>query len=513
VYICVNPCNPRLKKAIIALNQIDVYTIIKTVNNGDSYRKIVASLKRRKKGATVADICASTALPLSTVHELLPKAADEYQGRLQVTQSGEILYLFPDGFKSRYRGLGVWLGRALQKSASFIKIALSFLFKVWIMVMLIGYFILFLALALASVFLSVAAKSSSSDRKGGGGFFGFRIFDLLIRLWFYSSLTKPSGNNRAAQKTKKGRPMHKAVFSFVFGEEDPNKDWQERQSRAIIEYVQANRGVISLPEYMAFTGESSLDAEQSLLAFCSRYSGSPEVTEEGTILYRFDDLLLRADSVNSSELSPPIKRLKNFSDNPKKMNGWFIAINAVNLIFGSYFLYQSFSAGQLLTELQYKAASSIYSYTHYFLQMVTADPVGIIRTVLGFTPLLFSIFFWLIPAVRLLLEKKENREIKLTNFKRFGFGKIWKSPFKIDVEKFLNAPNKECKPENLKEARDRVIKDIGAISVPEVEQNEEGKIVYSFNELENEKHALEKYRQGIDPARSLLGDTVFDSGE
>jgi len=479
----------------------------------DAYQKITGALKRRTKGATVADICAVTALPLSTVRELLPKAADEYSGRLQVTQSGEILYLFPDGFKSRYRGIGVWLKKAAQKSAIFIKMSLSFLFKVWIMVMLIGYFVLFIAIALASVFISIAAKSSNSNRKGGG-FFGFGFFDLLIRLWFYSELTRPRyGNTNVTRKKKQYSPLHKAVFSFVFGEDDPNRDWQDRQNGAVIAYIQANRGVISLGEYMAFTGESVIEAEQTLLAFCSRYSGSPEVTEEGTIVYRFDELLLRADRANTGELIPPVKRLKTFSGNSKSKNGWFIAINTVNLLFGSYFLYQSFSAGQLLTEIQYQAVSSLYSYTHYFLQMFTTDPAGLIRTVLGLTPFIFSFLFWLIPAFRYFLEKKENEEIKLANFKRFSFGKIWKSPSKIDAEKFLNVLNAECKPENISEARERVIKDIGAISVPDIEQNEEGKMIYSFNELENEKRALEKYRAGIDPEQSLLGKTVFDSGE
>jgi len=483
------------------------------MNTSDAYQKITDALRRRKEGATVADVCAVTALPLSTVRELLPKAADEYSGHLRVTQSGEILYHFPDGFKSRYRGIGVWLKKAAQKSGVFIKMSLSFLFKVWIMVMLIGYFVLFVALALAGVFLSIAAKSSNSDRKGGG-FFGFRLFDLLIRLWFYSELTRPNyGNRSVTQKKKQYQPMHKAIFSFVFGEEDPNRDWQERQDRAIIAYIQANRGIISLGEYMAFTGESSIDAEQTLLAFCSKYAGSPEVTEEGTIVYRFDELLLRADKIKTDELIPPVKRLKTFSGNSKSKNGWFIAINAVNLIFGSYFLYQSNSAGQLLTEIQYQAASTLYSYTHYFLQMITSDPAGLIRTVLGLTPFIFSILFWLIPAFRYFVEKDENEVIKLSNFKRFNFGKIWSKPSKIDAEKFLNAPNTECKPENIDEARDSVIKDIGVISVPEIEQNEEGKMIYSFNELEYEKRALEKYRAGVDPARSLLGKTVFDSGE
>jgi len=488
------------------LNNEDVFITIKAVNNSDNYKKVIVSLKRREKGSTAADICAATALPLYTVRELLPKAADEYSGRLQVTQSGEILYLFPDGFKSRYRGFGVWIRKASQKSAAFAKGSFAFLFKVWIMVMLIGYFVLFLALALASVFLSAASKSS--DRRGRSSF-GFGLFDLLIRLWFYSEI----GRVTQTQNVKSGRPMHKAVFSFVFGEKDPNTDWQERQSRAIIAYIQANRGVISLAEYMAFTGENSVDAERTMLAFCSMYAGSPEATEEGTIVYRFDELLLRADKAGFCELSPPVKRLKTFSANSKSMNGWFIAINAVNLIFGSYFLYQSFSAGRLITEMQYQSASYLYSFTHYFLESVTVDPAGIIRAVLGFTPLLFSLFFWLIPAVRRFLEKKENEAIKLSNFKRFGFGKIWTSPEKIDAQGFSGAPTAECRPRNIKEAVDRVIKDIGAYSVPEIEQTEEGRTMYTFSELENEKRALVKYRASLDPAPALLGKTVFDSGE
>ena len=494
-----------------ALINNNLFVNIMAVNDNDAYKKIVLSLKRRKKGATAADVCAATALPLSTVRELLPKAADEYSGHLQVTQSGEILYYF-SGFTSRYRGFTARLKRITDKGASFVKSALVFLFKVWIMVMLIGYFVLFLAIALASVFLSVAAKSSGRDRRGGS-FIGFSMLDLLLRLWFYSEITRPRyGNERVTRNEKPKRPMHKAVFSFVFGEDDPNKDWQERQSRAVIGYIQANRGVISLAEYMAFTGENSMEAEKSILAFCSKYAGSPEVTDEGTIVYRFDELLLRADSGKFSELSPPVKRLKTFSANSKKMNGWFAVINAVNLIFGSYFLYQSFFAGQLITEIQYQTASYLYSFTYLLLEMVTVEPSTIIRIVLGFIPLLFSLFFWIIPAVRHFLEKNENEGIKLANFKRLIFGKIWSSPKNIDLSRF-QPPTAECRPRDPGEAVDRAIKDMGAISSPDVEQNEEGKTIYSFNELENEKRALEKYRSGIDPSLSKLGKTVFDSGE
>jgi hypothetical protein len=482
------------------------------MNDDNSYLKIVNSLKRRKKSATVADICADTALPLSTVRELLPKAADEYSGHLQVTQSGEILYDFSNGFSSRYRGFGVFIGKAALKIARTVKSAFVFLFKVWTMVMLIGYFLLFLAIALASVFISVAAQSKSSNNNRRA-FYGPNLFSLLWRIWFYSELTKPRyGYGNITQKKETKRPMHKAVFSFIFGEDDPNSGWDEKISKAIITYIQSNKGTISLTEYMAFTGENSMEAEKSVLSFCSRYGGSPEVTEEGYIVYRFDELLLRADSKTFSELTPPVMRLKTFSANSKSMNTWFVIINAVNLIFGSYFLYHSTVTGSLTNEIQYQSASYLYAFTHIVFELFTTNPASLIFVVLGIVPFVFSLFFWLIPSCRYFTEKKENSNIKLSNFKRIAFGKIWSSPNNIDINQLSTNIN-ECRPENTTAAGERVIKELGAISNVEVEQNENGKMVYSFKELENERHSVEKYRSGVDPSSSQLGETIFNSAD
>jgi len=477
----------------------------------DDYQKIVNSLKRRKKGATAADVCAATALPLTTVRDLLPKAADEYSGHLQVTESGEILYDFPDGFSSRYRGAGARLKKFFNFCETAVKAALVFLFKVWIMLMLIGYFALFIALALASVVLSIAAQSRSSNNSRRGTFFGPNLFGLIWRIWFIQEITQPRyGRYYQANKPKNNRPMHKSVFSFVFGEPDPNKGWEEIEDKAVISYVQANRGVISLAEYMAFTGKNSMEAEKGILSFCSRFGGSPEVTDDGTIVYRFDDLLLRADSKNYAELSPPVKRLKIFSFNTKKMNTWFIVINAVNLIFGSYFLYNSLNTGLLVTEIQYQGASYLYAFTHILVNTFTETPPFFIGTVLGVVPLVFSLLFWIIPAIRKLTEKRENEDIKLINFKKLGFGKIWTSPDNFQLKNIVPS-SEEFRPKNIADAGDRVIKELGAVSPVEVEQSENGEMVYSFKELEREKLAIEKYRKNIDPAQSKLGNAVFDT--
>jgi hypothetical protein len=277
-----------------------------------SYDKIVETLRRTRGGLTAADLVGRTGLPLAAVQELLPQAADEFSARLEVTESGEIRYSFPRGFTSRYKGLGVGLrkfGGSLKKGIARVG---AFLFKGWIMVMLVGYFVLFMALALASMVLSVAGSrgsdNRSSSRRGGGLMVG-NLFNLIIRLWFYSEITKSVQGRPSAPK---GKPLFKAIFSFVFGDGDPNADFAEKENRALAAYIQAHRGVISLPEFMSLRGLPRDQAEEAIIRACVEFGGLPEVSDEGTVVYRFDQLLLRADTTDRSfsTVSPPLRSLR-----------------------------------------------------------------------------------------------------------------------------------------------------------------------------------------------------------
>ncbi|GHV88363.1 hypothetical protein AGMMS50267_07230 [Spirochaetia bacterium] len=491
------------------------------VRDRAAYGKVTEALRRRRNGATVADIVAGTALPLQTVRELVPVAADEYSGRLEVTESGEIRYSFPNGFVSKYRGFRAALRKAGQALKQGIKITAAALFKVWIMVMLVGYFVFFMALALASLVLSIAARnqssSSSSSRSEGIGGMSFvsGIFNMIIRLWFYSELFKPVDrryyNGRTQPAKPRGKPLHKAIFSFVFGDEDPNARWDEREKQAVIAYIQANRGVISLPELMALTGFTPDEAEERITAYCAEFGGSPEATEDGTVVYRFDELLLRADRQNRSfpDLSGPIKRLKAFSSNPKKMNGWFSVINGANLLFGGYFLVNALGTGAILTQAQFDASSFLYKMT-YVLFSGFGNPLPAIIYGLGWVPIIFSILFWLVPALRYVGTKKDNERIKRENFRKSGYGQIWRAPLRVNPREA--APQTaECRPKNLAAAQDALITEVGAYAMPEVAVDETGTTVYTFAELAREKGALERYRAGIDTAASELGKVVFDS--
>jgi hypothetical protein len=487
-----------------------------------AYRQVVEAFRRQRQGSTVADIVAKTALPLQRVRELVPLAADEYSARLEVTESGEILYSFPRGFVSKRRGFKARFGRFMEKFGRGLKIAAQTLFKVWTMAMLVGYFVLFMVIALGALAISVAASSSNSSNNRssrnsggmGGMFFASGIFDMIIRIWFYSELTKSLDPRQsgAPAKRPRGRPLYKAIFSFVFGDGDPNADWDSREKQAVIAYLQANSGVISLPEFMTLTGKDRVEAEERLASYCVEFGGMPEATEDGTVVYRFDELLLRADKRDRSfsAFSAPLKRLRTFSSNPKSMNRWFVAINAVNLLFGGYFFSNALSTGHIFTQAHFDAASYLYGLVYVVLSHFVANPLAIISVVLGIIPLAFSLLFWLIPALRHGRMKKDNEAVKLENLRKDGYGRIWNNPLSVRTSD-INPVAEECRPKNMAAARERVLKEIGAYAVPDVEIGADGETVYVFKELDREKTALHKYRSNIKPESSDLGKTVFDS--
>ncbi|MDR2194956.1 MAG: hypothetical protein LBP19_10945 [Treponema sp.] len=501
------------------------------ISDRDAYWKITEACRRQKDGATVADIVGRTSLSFATVKELIPKVADEYSARLQVTESGEILYSFPRGFKSKYRGFGIFMRNLAEKLGKGVKIVLSWLFKVWIMVMLIGYFALFMLLALAALVISMGGGSSENSNgrssRGGGLYLAGSIFNLIMRIWFYSELTKSLdpyyyGSTR---RRPKARPLHKAIFSFVFGDGNPNADWDSREKQAVIAYIQANKGVISLPEFIMLTGKKQLDAEEAITAYCAEFGGSPEATDDGTVVYQFDELLVRADTRDRSfGGSSPVKLLEPFSSNKAGMNTWFCIINGVNVIFGGYYLYNALTTGavgiitsiarngekisRFVSQATGEAASYLYGITYALFTGISSNPLPVITVGLGVVPLVFSLLFWLIPALRAGVVKKRNEAVKIENLRKIAFARVWSSPRNIQTAD-IAANTPEAQPANLDTVQDRLIKEIGTYSQPEVSIGDTGAALYSFPELEREKRALQTYRAGV--TAQDLGGTVFDT--
>jgi hypothetical protein len=474
--------------------------------------QLVSYLKKQRGESTVADMIAGTGLPKYQVEQAAKAALDEYAGRLKVTESGELLYYFPNGMRSTVNGAGPSLKRFWKAFKGTAARVLKLLFKIWIVATLVGYFVLFAALAVLAILASVAASMAGkgdgrdSGRDRGGGFGGMflvmRLFDLIIRMWFWSSILKDPRSKRP----KEGRAFYKSVFGFVFGDGDPNFEWDEAERKYCIAYILSRKGVITVEELMALTGREYDAAHALMNRLLLEYEGEPGVTNDGTVVYSFPELMRTADVAHKAAgqvpvLNPSAKTVVPFSANKPRTNGWIIFFNAFNLAFG--------------TALS-KTGPYLYSFVGRLLLqagLFPAEIVSALAVVLGIIPVAFSVFFFLVPLFRRIRLGKQNDAIREETLRRRVMAHVLASPARVDPGE-LRPIGTNLDPRDLPATSRRVLEKIAAaLKAEPIPLEKEGLFAYRFPELERELADLEAFRRGIDTKRYEVGKTVFDSGQ
>lgn len=486
--------------------------------------KLVSTLRRKKRAVTVADLTADTGLPIHQIKETIKKISDEYRGHLKVTETGDILYYFPNGLRRKREGVLFRISKFFRKIlAAGVKV-LSFLFKIWIMIMLVGYFLLFVAILVLAVVASIAASAAgrgSSQRSRGGGIFSFylvmRVFQMFMWIWFFSG----SGSYTQKRRRSTGRPLHKSIFAFVFGESDPNINWDEKERTSLIKYIRSRKGVITLDELMVISGKTTGDSEELMNRLLVEYEGEPGVTEEGSLIYLFPDLLRSGEEQPQKLplLTSEKKILIPFNSNEKKTNRWISFFGIFNTVFSFYFLILGTTDPRPVYRLVRGVkqlnidVAFVYYKLHEFLSRLGAQTIPLVITVsLGVIPLLFSVFFFLIPLVRRWWEKRKNRTVKQENMRR-------KIVFHVMANTDSVKPG-EIRPDSIDETPDNeavfVEKELNkllAAKSGEVEQEEDGTYRYRFPEWERQLRDVENYRRKIDTEHFRPGKTVFDTGK
>lgn len=485
--------------------------------------KLVSFLKRKRGESTVADMIAGTGLPKYQVEQAAKVALNEYAGRLKVTESGELLYYFPEGMRSTVRGLGPSLRRFWKSFAQGSLKVLALLFKIWIVAMLVGYFVGFVALVVLAVLASFAASMANrSDNRGGGrdrgggGFGGMylviQLLDFMLRMWFWSNLL---GNQRKKPQ-KQGRAFYKSVFGFVFGEGDPNQGWDDAERRYIISYIRSHKGVITIEELMTLTGSESDEANLLMNRILLEFEGEPGVTDNGTVVYAFPELMRTSQSEQKALgqvplLNPVSKRLAPFSANKKRTNGWILFFNSFNLAFGSYFLVTSLTRGADL--VWGKTGPLLYTYTGKLLEQAGISfPAPLMGIILGAVPVVFSILFFLVPWLRKINLDRRNARIREEALRRRILAQVLASPARVDPREVRPAGN-DLDPGNLPAVSKRIIERLAAsMGAEPLVTEKEGTFAYKFSDLERQIADLEEYRRKIDLKNYEVGRTIFDSG-
>jgi hypothetical protein len=498
-----------------------VETMTKKVYNFNMFKvenELVKVFKKSRNESTVADLVAKTGLPKYQVEQAVKVVSDEYRGHLKATESGELLYYFPNGMRNQVKGFIPGMKKFLRSFFDVAGKVMAFLFKVWIMFMLVFYFVLFLLILIGSVVAAIAISTAGRGRdsrssKGGGNMFYLviKLFELFGRIWFYSKILK-------GPSSEKGRPLHKSVFAFVFGEPDPNQEWDAEEKKHAIEYIRTHKGVITIEELMVMTGRDPFEAQKLINRYLLEFEGSPDVTDDGTVVFVFPQLLKTASqsglSQSVSMMNPRRKELLEFSYNPKKSNRLIGFFNGFNLVFGSYFMYFVLTAPGLMMETVGRHLVIDFALPFRFINTVlyglVQDPAFLIGIVLGAIPLVFSFLFYLIPLIRNGRLKKENEAIRRENFRKRIYANVLANPSSV-------VPS-QIKPQNADEASSqadqfavKTVDELAGVKKADIEQLPGGTYSYSFKEIEREQKDLSKFRNSVDLKKYAVGETVFDS--
>lgn len=356
---------------------------------------LLQSIERLQYQATPGEFAVQAGLPLATVERDLQQLAIAVGGHLQVATTGEIVYKYPSNFRTILYNKSVWL--QVKKYTDLIwKIAFYLIRMSFGLALLASLSIVVLTI----IVFSIAAMLSDND--GGGidfgdwGSSGGGSSSSWGGTWWYfdwGGSSTPAEAIEPAEKEKSQLNFLGAVFSFLFGEANPNANIEELRWRSIGQVIRKNQGAITAEQVAPYLEEAMPQSEDHILPVLVRFNGIPEVSEIGDIIYRFPDTQTIAQQRKFKHLPPYLQeKARRFSGATPEQVGLICALGALNFA-GIFFI------GALLKGA---AAFGILALVGSVYSLLAAYAIGFVT----------------IPAVRLLWLKWTNNKISKRNEKR-----------------------------------------------------------------------------------------------
>ena len=380
--------------------------------------QVIDAVEQLGLRVTVGDVASQTGLSLVDARHDIQELAQAAEGHLQVSEGGEIAYAFEPNFRS----ILAQKARRSKLEAFRRWIWGGFLYGLKISFGIILVVSIVLAMVVIAILIAASSQSGGDRRKGsqsgrryGGGY--FRVPSIWF--WgnpFFGHHRRRSSNRRVADlSSSSGEDAQlnflEAVYSFLFGDGDPNEDLEERQDRAIANRIAASGGVLAVEEVLPYLqappkeqqlDDELADFEDLMLPVLVKYDGFPEVSDRGDIVYRFPELQVTADD---DKLPASAHQLTYLEESP-----WTFSLatgNQRTLIAGLGAVNFVLWAG-----LQASAPE---------LASITGVPTAFVALVFGVL-LLYGTGFLIVPLVRWFAIQRRNRPLAKRNQRR----KFWR---------------------------------------------------------------------------------------
>ncbi|CAI5952954.1 unnamed protein product [Closterium sp. NIES-64] len=381
---------------------------------GRSGARSSSSAGGREKGVrvTVGDVAAASGLKVTEAEKALKALAADAEGFLEVSDEGDVVYVLPSNLSAAVAQRSLWL--KLKPWIDNAKSAASYVVRVAFgTALLASILIVYTAI---SVLLSSRSDSDSRDSRGGGGGEGgmyYRsgptfFFNPMDIFWYWDPFYYQ--RMRASLQTRE-MSFFESVFSFVFGDGDPNDGRDEARWQLVGDVIASRGGVVAAQEIAPYLDLPADTSDESfMLPVLQRFDGSPEVDPQGNILYTFPLLQRTAGDLAGKQRKQPSPAL-----DPVQQTRYF----AENL--------WTFSEAPAWKRTLAAGLGVVNVVGVVWLSSLLSDPAIVREAGVEFVQLISSLMPWLqgyaavffaIPAVRYLWLQRANETIALRNSRR-----------------------------------------------------------------------------------------------
>ena len=360
----------------------------------DANPQLMTAVEQLGYRVTCADVVTHTGIHLEAARSGLLALANQTGGHLQVTDTGEIIYVLAPDFrqvllqKSVKLRVRAWLSKIWSIGFYLIKIS----FGILLITSISAVYLTILAITLAALF----SNDSSGDCGDGGGNCVLGIFDWGGSNSSNSTAMSANNTNHLAPiraKTQR-KPLNflEAVFSVLFGDGNPNADLEQRRWNYIGNLIHRQQGVAiaeQIAPYLDDIGQGyDREYENYMLPVLTKFNGIPEVSPTGQLVYHFPDLqtTLKDATTQSARIPQSLKERKwKFSRATPTQTSWAIALFAANLL----------GIGILAI----------------LLQGISSSFIGSAMTVIA----LYGVGLVVIPSCRYFWVKSQDRQVRQRN--------------------------------------------------------------------------------------------------
>jgi hypothetical protein len=368
----------------------------------DVRERLMNVAAQRQYRVTIGEVAAESGVPLAEARRELTLLARDTQGHLQVSEQGEVIYEFSPQWKQileqkqfKEQLLSFWNS---IKGTLFYAVRISF-------GIVLVLSILIIVVALIALYIAANSNRSSDDRRDddgfsfGGGGFGY-FWNPYIFYW-------GDPYDRQQERRQRGEKMGflEGVFSFIFGEGDPNRDVEERRWRLIGRKIRQEQGVVTAEQLAPYLEGPYNEQEDYVLPALVKFDGQPQVSDSGELVYVFPQLQVSAnESYESGTTEALVEKSWKFSEADGTTLTWAGLLGVANFL-GAWFL--AFQFDQIPAEF--------------------GGYLGWVEAIMPFL-LAYGTLFLAIPAYRYFTLGSKNIAVDKRNAFRANRVKVLKSP-------------------------------------------------------------------------------------